>query len=153
VTAKAGSSRRRAGGFTLLELLVVLTLLSLLLIALPPVITSGGGVGLKAAARDVAAGLRRAQGRAVATNREVAFVLDLNARRFRIGGEGEAKPLPDDLTLRLYTARSELVDAATGAIRFYPDGSSTGGEIALGSDTRAYHVAVDWLTGRVSIRD
>jgi hypothetical protein len=27
----------------------------------------------------------------------------------------------------------------------------TGGEITVSSETRDYHVAVDWLTGRVSI--
>ncbi len=144
----------RAGisGFTLLELLVVLTLLGLLLLVVPPAITSGSGIGLKAAARDVAAGLRRAQGRAIVENREVAFVLDLNAHRFRIDGSG-THPLPDDIELRLYTAQAELIDAATGAIRFYPDGSSTGGEITLSSESRAFHVGVDWLTGRISIQD
>ncbi len=139
-------------GFTLLELVVVLTLLGLLLVVLPPMIRGGGDGDLKAAARDVAAGLRRAQSEAVARNREVTFVLDVNAHRFRIGDGGEARPLPGAIGLQLYTARSELTDAATGAIRFYPDGSSTGGEITLSSETRDYHVAVDWLTGRISIR-
>jgi general secretion pathway protein H len=138
-------------GFTLLELVIVLTLLSLLLILLPPVI-KGGDAGLRAAAHDVAAGLRRAQSEAVARNRAVAFVLDVNAHRFRVGAGGEVRALPDDVALRLYTAGSELIDAATGAIRFYPDGSSTGGEITLSSETRDYHVAVDWLTCRVSVR-
>lgn len=140
-------------GFTLIELVVVLTLLGLFLLVLPPVLGSGGGLGLKAAARDVAAGLKRAQSRAIARNREVAFVVDLNAHHFRVGGEPEARPLPDDIGLRLYTARSELVDSATGAIRFYPDGSSTGGEVTVSSGGREYHVAVDWLTGRVRVRE
>ena len=136
-------------GFTLLELLVVLTLVGLLLLLLPPVVTSGGA-GLKAAARDVAAGLKRAQSEAITQNREVAFVLDVNAHQFRIDSESAPHRLPE-VAMRLYTARSELVDAATGAIRFYPDGSSTGGEITLSEGERAHHVAVDWLTGRVSI--
>ena len=140
-------------GFTLIELVVVLTLLGLFLLVLPPVLGSGGGIGLKAAARDVAGGLKRAQSRAIARNEEVVFVLDLNAHHFRVGGEREARPLPDRVGLRLYTAQSELVDSAIGAIRFYPDGSSTGGEVALSSGAREYHVAVDWLTGRVRVRE
>ena len=147
------SAPAHSRGFTLLELLIVLTLIGLLLLVVPPAVTSGGGIGLKAAARDVAAGLRRAQSRAIAANQEVAFVLDVNAHRYSVGLDGEFAPLPDDLTLNLYTARSELLDAAVATIRFYPDGSSTGGEITLSSGTRAYHVAVDWLTGRVSINE
>ncbi len=150
MTGDGGGGER---GFTLIELVVVLTLLGLLLLVLPPVIGSGGGIGLKAAARDVAAGLKRAQSRAIARNREVAFVLDLNAHHFGVGGEPETRPLPSDVGLRLYTARSELVDSATGAIRFYPDGSSTGGEVSLSAGSQEYHVAVDWLTGRVRVRE
>ena len=40
-----------------------------------------------------------------------------------------------------------------GAIRFYPDGSSTGGRITVSSGERKFLVDVDWLTGRVSIED
>ena len=38
-------------------------------------------------------------------------------------------------------------------IRFYSDGSSTGGRITVASGERKYLVDVDWLTGRVSIGD
>ena len=145
--------RARSRGFTLLELLVVLTLIGLLLVVLPPLITSGGGIGLEVAARDLASALQRAQSRAITQNREVALVLDLNAHRYQIGPSGEAHTLPAELGLGLRTARSELVDQATGAIRFYPDGSSTGGEITLSSKARSVHVAVDWLTGRVAIQE
>jgi general secretion pathway protein H len=40
-----------------------------------------------------------------------------------------------------------------GAIRFYPDGSSTGGRITVTFGRTQYLVDVDWLTGRVSITD
>jgi len=145
--------RAHSRGFTLLELLVVLTLIGLLLVVMPPLITSGGGIGLEVAARDLASALRTAQSRAISQNREVALVLDLNAHRYRIDPAGAVHALPADLDLGLRTARSELVDRATGAIRFFPDGSSTGGEITLGTEAQTVHVAVDWLTGRISIRE
>ena len=34
-----------------------------------------------------------------------------------------------------------------GGIRFYPDGQSSGGEIALTLDGRSARIAVNWLTG------
>ncbi len=39
------------------------------------------------------------------------------------------------------------------SIRFYPDGSSTGGRNTGSSGEGKYLVDVDWLTGRVSIAD
>ena len=39
----------------------------------------------------------------------------------------------------------------TGAIRFFPDGSSTGGRVTLMVGERSYAVDVDWLTGRVRV--
>ena len=43
---------------------------------------------------------------------------------------------PQRLDLKLYTAQSEIVDDKRGAIRFYPDGSSTGGRVTLASGER-----------------
>ena len=48
-------------------------------------------------------------------------------------------------------AQYMISDDKVGAIRFYPDGSSTGGRITVASGERKYLVDVDWLTGRVSI--
>jgi general secretion pathway protein H len=68
---------------------------------------------------------------------------------------GAAKPrvLPERLELKLYTAQSEVRDERHGAIRFYPDGSSTGGRVTLAAGERKLLVDVDWLTGRVSIKE
>ena len=69
-------------------------------------------------------------------------------------GRGSARQfqLPEQLELKLYTAQSEIVNERQGAIRFFPDGSSTGGRVTLASGERKFLVDVDWLTGKVSIR-
>ena len=36
-------------------------------------------------------------------------------------------------------------------IRFYPDGSSSGGTITVARDNTAYDVSVDWLLGGVRV--
>ena len=46
-----------------------------------------------------------------------------------------------------------MIDETRGGIRFFPDGSSTGGYIALADDKTEYRVKVDWLTGHISIAD
>ncbi len=144
----------RHGGFTLLELLVVMAVLALILLVVPPMFSgslSKAEVG--SAAREVAAGLREARSRAIARNREVAFTLDVESRRYRIDDSADARRLPAGPELSLFTARSEQLDEASGSTRFFPDGSSTGGRVTLDGDARRYHVVVDWLTGQVSIQD
>ncbi|HPQ94516.1 MAG TPA: GspH/FimT family pseudopilin [Thiolinea sp.] len=51
---------------------------------------------------------------------------------------------------RLNTAASE-VSGATGSVRFFPDGSSTGGSVELEANGQAFKINIEWITGRVSI--
>ena len=150
----AQTSVARSGGVTLLELLVVLTLMAFIVAILLP--TIGGGVSttaLKGAAREVAAGLRFARGQAIAQRSDALLVLDVAARTFTLPPDTQLHRLPERMDLKLYTAQRDLVSEKLGAIRFFPDGGSTGGRITLGSGDRKYDVDVDWLTGRVTIVD
>src|SRR6266851_4843445 len=58
--------------------------------------------------------------------------------------------------LRLARSRAILVNRPASfvvdvAIRFFPDGSSTGGGVALSLGGERYDILVDWLTGGVSV--
>lgn len=145
---------KRQRGFTLLELLVVLVI-GVLLVSLAPPLLSGlsGATELRGAARQVAAGLRSARNEAVSRQREATLTLDLEQRRFGVTGDPREIVLPEGLGIRLYTAQAEVVDGATGGIRFFPDGSSTGGAITVSGSQRAYRVSVDWLTGAITIAE
>ena len=147
MTARAGQH-----GFTLLEILIVLVI-GVLLVALVPPLLSGmsGATELRGAARQLAAGLRNARNEAVARQQEAVLTLDLERRRFGVTGDPREIALPESVALKLYTAQSELLDSATGGIRFFPDGSSTGGAITVSGPKLAYRVNVDWLTGTVAI--
>lgn len=146
--------RFRAGGFTLIEMLVVLVIMGLVYSLVPPLLGSGrSGAELKAAARQLAAGLRKARSDAVTRQQEVALTVDVEHHRFSLSGDKQAYRLPEKVELNLYTARSELSNEKTGAIRFYPDGSSTGGRITVTSNARKFQVDVNWMTGQVSILD
>ena len=141
-------------GFTLLEILVVLVI-GVLLVALVPPLLSGmsGATELRGAARQLAAGLRNARNEAITRQREAVLTLDLAQHRFGVTGDLRAIKLPDSVALKLYTAQSELIDGATGNIRFFPDGSSTGGHLIVSGPKVAYRVNVDWLTGAIAIVD
>lgn len=146
----ASHSSPSPAGFTLLELLVVLAIAALLLAATPPLISSAiPGIELKASARRVTAGLRLAREEAIRSGRDVAFTLDLEAKTFKVDGPFRETKLPKGLKLKLEAAETEMLNDQTGAVRFYPDGSSTGGRIVLALEDRGYQVGVQWLTGHV----
>lgn len=141
-------------GFTLIELLAVLfigALVYALLLGVP--LRGTSTADLKSSARSLASGLRQAQSTAMATRRDATLTLDLESREFAVTGSEGTRTLPKDLELKLYTAQTEATSERKGAIRFYPDGSSTGGRITVAAGERKYEVDVDWLTGRVSIGD
>ena len=141
-------------GFTLLELMLVLVIAATSYVLVIRFTGSGvSGAELKSAARTVAAGLRAARSDAIATQDTSALTLDLEKRVIQVTGARRPYALPERVELKLYTAQSEIVDEKTGAIRFYPDGSSTGGRVTLGSKDRQFLVDVDWLTGRVTIKE
>lgn len=149
--------QRQAGaatGFTLLELLVVLVIAAAVAaVALPRFTGVIEAVELKSATRQLASALRHARSEALSQRHDVALVLDVRRRAFETSGGGGSHALPSRLDLRLLTAESEVVNEAVGAIRFFTDGSSTGGQITLSSGARAYIVDVNWLTGRVVVHD
>jgi general secretion pathway protein H len=145
---------RKASGFTLLEIIVVLAIgavIYTLILGVP--MRGASSADLKVAARTLASGLRQAQTTAMSTRRDATLSLDMETREFTIPGEGRARKLPEGVDLKLYTADTEITSEHRGGIRFYPDGSSTGGRITVSAGERKYLVDVDWLTGRVSIGD
>jgi general secretion pathway protein H len=139
-------------GFTLVELLVVLALMGLALTVASPLIANAlPGTQMRAAARDVATGLRYARSLAIASNADVTFDVDVEAHRFAVSPSRRSGSFPEDAEIVLTTARSELFDSGAGSIRFFPDGTSTGGGIEIVRGGRKFLITVDWLTGRVAI--
>ena len=145
---KVGGQR----GFTLLEILVALVIGVLLIALVPPLLSGlGGATEVRSAARQLAAGLRSARNEAVTRQQEATLTLDLAQHRFAVSGDPREIALPEGIALKLDTAQSELLDRTTGGIRFFPDGSSTGGAITVSGPKLAFRVNVDWLTGAIAI--
>jgi general secretion pathway protein H len=140
-------------GFTIVELLVVLAIAAVMMAAVPPLISAVfPGVELKAAARQTAASLRLARETAIRTGTDATLVVNVQERTLELPGS-RTVALPHRLRLRLDAARREQIDEDRGAIRFFPDGSSTGGVVVLArADAHSgYQVGVNWLTGRVRL--
>ena len=146
---------RRPHGFTLIELLVVLAILAgvagLIVVQFEGALS---GMETRAAARDVASALRAARGRAIATQQETGVAVDVERRQYRlVGFSGEGvHTFSRAIDVDLLTDRTSLLSETEGLIRFFPDGSSTGGHVTLTSDAGQYTIEVAWLTGRVHLR-
>ncbi len=138
-------------GFTLLEIIVAVAILGLALaLVVGYKAPWSSTLGLRGTAAELASGLRLARSEAIASNRPVAFELNLAARRYRVGA-APARQLPRRLRVALLTIDGEQRNGNTGDIRFNPDGSSTGGRITIADGAHSMAVGVEWLSGRVSI--
>jgi general secretion pathway protein H len=139
-------------GFTLLELLVVLTIVAVVLAFVPGFMLRGQpGLSVHVTARELADALRLARSHAMAQNRDQLFALDVEQHLFRIGGQRAPVQMNKEIEVTFQSARSEAVSESIGQIRFFPDGSATGGRIGLSQDGQHAEVVVDWLTGLVSV--
>lgn len=122
-------SRLPDSGFTLLEMLVVIAVMAGVLVLLtvsgPP---RGHQLQAEAAARNVAGAMWVARGQAIVMGHKVALVVPA---------------VPGWLAVSMA--------APPGGIVFYPDGSSSGGDVWLTADGHVTDISTLWLTGRVRI--
>jgi len=137
---------RHPNGFTLVEMLVVLTILGLVgAVVLTRGPSHSAAVDMRSASTTVAGALRLARSRAIATNRPTLVRFDTGHATLQVGAD-PARILPAGIAMAVVTAQEQ-----GSAIRFLPDGSSTGGRVELAGEGRTARVGVDWLTGRVIV--
>ena len=144
-------ARGRANGFTLIELMAVIVLLGVAM-ALGSM-ALGGALrrnALPAAAHDLAAALQWTRAQAMAQRHSVALELDLAHPGYQAPGLPRAR-LPAGTALQVTTALHEQVTASAAGIRFFPDGTSTGGQVILARSRQRWAVEIAWLTGQVRV--
>ena len=141
----------RQHGITLIELLVVLVIIGVMMSLVPVAFRGLPSLELKTSAREMAEVFRAARGRAIRDNRETYVTIDVDERLYRLGSFGQPHEIGTDIDVSLITAQIEQTDESTGQIRFFPDGTSTGGRVTLASRAGTYYVLVDWLSGSVEI--
>ncbi len=143
--------RACARGFTLVELIAVIVLLA---IATAVVTVSFSksleSAKVRAASRDLVAALRYTRGQAIVKGMQEVLLLDLDNNTYTAPGKPAVK-LPKDMTLGLTTAETEQTGANAGGIRFFADGSSTGGHVSVFQGQREWRINVAWLTGDIAL--
>ncbi len=137
-------------GFTLLELMVVLVLVGLLSSLV--FVSISGGIFRSEERRfvkDFNNGLFRARNASLGRGDTVPFLIDGENRRFSIGGT-RWYDIPE--SVRVEGEGVTRMDKGIYGILFFPDGSSSGGELDLkleGGDTA--RIYVDKLLGIIRI--
>ncbi len=139
-------------GFTLLELLIVLLMMTLALSVVGVNFSQrSDSTRLQASATELMSALRYARGQALGSQQEVTLNLDLASNSYRISSRGKKRFLGKNIAITMTTAQREIDSSQQGKIRFFPDGSSTGGRIILQQDKLKWQLDINWLTGHVEI--
>ena len=140
-------------GFTLLELIVVLFILVLGFSVVGINLSSGNdATGLKVAARDIVSALRYARGQALISHQEMTVTLDLAENTYTVSGRDKLYSIPKAIDITVVTAQTEVTEGQ-GSIRFFADGSSTGGRITLELGKAGWQIDINWLTGQIELED
>ena len=136
----------------MLELLVVLAVAGFIMASVASYSTqSMPGTKLKSAAQRLENTLRSAQATAVTEGTPVTVTFPEDSNAYVVEPGGDTTPLPPGTRVS-FTSSSFLPTHVPG-VRFFPDGSAAGGDIIFNGSGRTYHLAVDWLTGRVTLHD
>jgi general secretion pathway protein H len=136
-------------GFTLVELLVVVMILAVVAtMSLPLISNSSDGLRLQTATGELAAALRATRATAIVRNAETTLVIDVDRRTFRSAVVSE-RSFAKDIDARMTFASIAQVGRSDGGFRFFPDGSSTGGDVTLSLHGKEARICVDWVTGFV----
>ncbi|ARB29578.1 prepilin-type N-terminal cleavage/methylation domain-containing protein [Pseudomonas tolaasii] len=134
-------------GFTLMEMLVVILLISLA----AGLLGLGVRQGLQAAKERRVVGemvdaLRATRAGAVIGGKAARTEFDLQRRTFQAPGRA-LKRWPPELQVTV-----ESAGVLGAAVEFYPDGSSTGGNLLVANGSRRWRIDIGWLTGSVQSR-
>ena len=141
-------------GFTLLELAVVLFVVILGFAVIGANISSGSGSAAhQAAARDLVSALRYARGQALISREQATVELDLAENSYSVSGRDKVFKIPEEVAVTVVTAQEELTGKDQASIRFFPDGSSTGGRIKLEKDSANWQIDINWLTGQINLEE
>lgn len=141
-------------GFTLLELIVVLVIVVLGFAAIATNISSGNETTqLKAAARDIVSALRYARGQALISHDETTLTFDLTENTYTVSSRDKVYDIAETIDVTVVTGQDEISGDGLASIRFFADGSSTGGRITLELNKAAWQIDINWLTGQVELND
>jgi general secretion pathway protein H len=61
--------------------------------------------------------------------------------------------IPETIKVTIVTAQSQMTGQNQGSIRFFGDGSSTGGRVSLKRGESTWQIDINWLTGQIELEN
>lgn len=143
--------RSSNNGFTLLELLIVITILAFMTTLVGVNLHGRERGDVDSVARILMTDLRYLRSRAMVNNIDMEMAFDVSDNSYVSHQAKIDRALPAAVSIRL-TVDAREIAGSRARIVFYPDGSSSGGEIHLSNKGRELEVATSWLNGYVTLR-
>ena len=143
----------RSGGFTLIEITLVMVIAGLLFtVALPNLSALSESLAYRGAIRNVMSAAQSARRQSARTGEPVDLLIYPEHKALEVsGGRIGLQELPESISLVVTSAAEVSPAPDVAAIRFYPFGGSTGGDIEIGGPGGGVTlVQVGWLMGDVT---
>ena len=152
MSGSAAIARPGESGFTLLEAMIALGIFALAMTFVVPLANrSHAGLQLRSTAHDIAADLRSARASAQRSNVEQALVINVQDHEMWTQASSPRRSIPRRFGVAMEIPDAERLGVSVGVIRFFPDGSASGGRIHLSEGGRIATVSVNWLNGDVRV--
>lgn len=142
--------KKRLSGFTLLEILVVMVMIVVIMSFFSSnMMKSLDKARIRAVSKDLVSAIRYTRGQAVVKHEQKTISFNVQDKTYQAPRK-KLVNIPEEMELFVYTADSEISNDSTGSIRFFSDGSSTGGWVKLVHGNKIWKINVNWLTGEIS---
>ncbi|HPI95720.1 MAG TPA: prepilin-type N-terminal cleavage/methylation domain-containing protein [Gammaproteobacteria bacterium] len=146
--SQIGFSQR---GFSLLEILLVMTFIAVI----AGFVTSSMTKSLKqtkirSVSKDLVSAMRYTRGQAIVKHEQKVITFNVREKTYQAPRK-KIVHIPEDMEINVYTADLDVQDESTGSIRFFSDGSSTGGWVKLTYGEKMWKISVNWLTGEITM--
>lgn len=139
--------------FSLLEVLVVMGLLAVIAgFVSSSMYDSLKKAKINAVSKDLMSALRYTRGQAVIKHEQQVITFNVEDKTYK-APKKKSIQIPDEIDINIFTASSDIVNDKIGSIRFFSDGSSTGGWVKLTYGEKIWKINVNWLTGEIRMEE
>lgn len=145
------SLKKSQKAFSLLEVLIVMVFIAVIAGFVTSSMTKNlRKAKIRAVSKNLLSALRYTRGQAIVKHEQKIITFNVKEKTYKAPRKKTVQ-IPEEIDINVYTADSDVQDESTGSIRFFSDGSSTGGWVKLTYGDKIWQINVNWLTGEISM--